>query len=146
MLAILLMGWRSSSDPVKANAYKHFGKASHMPQGTNAEQLYKQLSSAGAKLIAALADEASMAVLSHKHPDDEELYLKWAHARQVTEECQEAYYQWLILMARPIMPGSPPKRRFQRPLVRTATRGAPGRSSSGEKVRPITGVTPSMRK
>ena len=66
-----------------------------MPQSTNAEQLYKQLSSAGAKLIAALADEASMAVLSHKHPDDEELYLKWAHARQVTGECQEAYCQCL---------------------------------------------------
>src|ERR1019366_6589434 len=31
----------------------------------------------------------------------------------------------LILMARPIMPGSPPKRRFQRPLVSTATRAAP---------------------
>jgi hypothetical protein len=78
-----------------ANAYKRRGKASHMPQGTSAEQLYKQLSSAGAKLIAALADEASMAVLSRKHPDDEELYLKWAHARQVTEERQEAYYQCL---------------------------------------------------
>ena len=95
MLAILLMGWRSSSDPIKANAYKHLGKASHMPQGTSAEQLYRQLSSAGAKLIGALADEASMAVLSSKHPDDEELYLKWAHARQVTEECQEAYCQCL---------------------------------------------------
>jgi hypothetical protein len=66
-----------------------------MSQGTSAEKLYKQLSSAGAKLIAALADEASIALLSCRHPDDEELYLKWAHARQVTEECQEAYCQCL---------------------------------------------------
>jgi hypothetical protein len=70
-----------------------------MPQGTSAEQfaeqLCKQLLSAGVKLIAALADEASMTVLSCRHPDDEELYLKWAHARQVTEECQEAYCQCL---------------------------------------------------
>ena len=66
-----------------------------MPQGTRAEQLYRQLSSAAAKLIAALADEACVAVLSCRHPDDEELYLMWAHARQVTEECQEAYCQCL---------------------------------------------------
>ena len=66
-----------------------------MPQGTSVEQLYKQLSSAGAQLIGALAEEASMAALSSKRPDDEELYLKWAHARQVTEECREAYCQCL---------------------------------------------------
>ena len=52
----------------------------------------------------------------------------------------------LSRMARPMMPGSLPKRRFQRPFVRTTTRGPPGRSSSGEKVRPITGVTPNRRK
>lgn len=65
-----------------------------MPQGTSAEQLYKQLfERRGTTDRRPRADEASMAALSSQHPDDEELYLNWAHARQVTEECQEAYCQ-----------------------------------------------------
>jgi hypothetical protein len=56
-----------------------------------ADQLSKELSSAGAALVGALSEEASLAALCCKHPDDELLYLKWARARQVVEECQEKY-------------------------------------------------------
>ena len=66
-----------------------------MPDGTSADQLHSELSSAGAKLISALAEEASLAALSCRHPDDEGLYLKWARARQVVEECQESYSRCL---------------------------------------------------
>jgi hypothetical protein len=60
-----------------------------------AERLYEQLSSAGAKLIGALSEEASLAALCCKHPDDETHYLKWARARQLVEECQSKYYTCL---------------------------------------------------
>ena len=51
-----------------------------------------------------------------------------------------------MLSNRPTTAGSRPKARVHNPLEITATRGAPGRSSSGASNRPSTGCTPRNRK
>jgi hypothetical protein len=62
-----------------------------LPGDNTIEHLAMELSSAGTALVAALAEEASLSAICCKHPDDEALYLKWARARQVVEECQAGY-------------------------------------------------------
>ena len=49
-------------------------------------------------------------------------------------------------MLRPMMCGSPPKRCCHKWWLRTTTRGALGRSSSSDSVRPSSGCTPSSGK
>src|SRR5262249_35618794 len=46
------------------------------------------------------------------------------------------------VIARPVMSGAAPKRRRHSASLNSATPADPGRSSSGEKLRPITGATP----
>ena len=52
----------------------------------------------------------------------------------------------LVRTTRPTMPGSPPKRRFQRPWERTIAAAPPGAASSGAKLRPSAGETPRTEK
>jgi hypothetical protein len=49
------------------------------------------------------------------------------------------------LTSRPITPGSPPKRRFQRLSESITTRGALRSSSPRAKARPTRGTTPNIR-
>jgi hypothetical protein len=44
-----------------------------------------------ARLMAARSEEASLSMRVCRHPDDELLYLQWARARQILEQCQQEY-------------------------------------------------------
>ncbi len=55
------------------------------------DPLHDQIIKAGAALVAALAEEASLSMRCCKHPDDDALLVKWAQARQRVEECRRAY-------------------------------------------------------
>jgi len=66
-----------------------------MDEGKSADELLKELYSAGATLISALSEEASFAALTCRHPDDELLYCKWAQARQSLEEKGQRYCECL---------------------------------------------------
>ena len=52
-------------------------------------------------------------------------------------------FNWMV---RPTIPGSPPKRRCQRPWLRTVTESWPSGPSSGANVRPRSGAAPSVAK
>ena len=56
------------------------------------------------------------------------------------------YFSPFRVMSRPTISGSRPKRRCHSPWLSTATRFAPGRSSSGPNTRPSLGAMPSSGK
>ena len=62
------------------------------------------LSTAAIRLITARSEEASLAIHSCKHPDDEVLYAQWAQARQRLEECQSAYVECVARAGYPDVP------------------------------------------
>ena len=66
---------------------RHFQSGAERLSHDDTKDLYE----AGARLTAALAEEAGLSMRSSKHPYDEILFHEWARARQQVEECQQQY-------------------------------------------------------